>query len=132
LVSSFLLGQCDSDEYVFILDTKRLVDVVAPHTFSMGRLDAAGNFSPLPELTNLSRHEALSGIPPSEPLNGRAEKNVYEFRSGRLIKGEVDNKGNFVPEIGAKVIDFKDYHYRPGGPRIWNLPGRFEKKTKTS
>jgi len=77
-------------------------------------------------------HQARSGIPATELLNGRPEKNVYEFRSGRLIKGELDAKGHFIPEIGSKVIDFKDYHYRPDGPRIWNLPGRFEKRTKTS
>jgi len=65
-------------------------------------------------------------------LNSRPEKNVYEFRSGRLIKGEINAKGYFIPEIGAKVIDFKDYHYRKDGPRIWNLPGRFEKRIKTS
>jgi hypothetical protein len=108
------------------------VEVVHGRTSSIGKLDAAGNFLPEPEWLNQSRHQASSGIMPAELLNGRAEKNVYEFRSGRLIKGDLNQNGYFVPEVGSRVIDFKDYHYREGGPRIWNLPGRFEKRTKTS
>jgi len=29
-------------------------------------------------------------------------------------------------------MDFKDYHFRKDGPRIWNLPGYFEKRVKIS
>jgi hypothetical protein len=47
---------------------------------------------------------------------------VYEFRSGRLIKGTLHKTGNFVPELGSKILDFKDYDPR-GRRRIYNLPG---------
>jgi hypothetical protein len=53
---------------------------------------------------------------------------VYEYRSGRLIKGVIDTKGYFVPDLDGKVIEFKDYKYKPGGIHIWNLPGEFGKK----
>ena len=33
--------------------------------------------------------------------------------------------GSFVPDVGSKITDFKDYSYRPGGIPIYNLPGRF-------
>jgi hypothetical protein len=81
---------------------------------------------------NHQRGEARSVIDRKIWLLNWPDKNVYEFRSGRLIKGEIDAKGYFIPEIGSKVIDFKDYRYRKDGPRIWNLPGRFEKRIKTS
>ena len=122
----------DLDPYVFVPDTDRWVEREFGRTSSIGKLDAEGNFTPGTEYVNQPRGQSRSGVRIAELLNTRAEKNVYEFRSGRLIKGELDAKGNFIPEVGSKVIDFKDYHYRLGGPRIWNLPGRFEKRTKTS
>ena len=122
----------DSDHYVLVPDTSRWVEFFSGATSSIGKLDAEGNFTPGTEYVNRPRGPFRSGVRFAEPLNARAEKNVYEFRSGRLIKGEIDARGNFIPEVGSKVIDFKDYRYRPGGPRIWNLPGRFEKKIKTS
>jgi len=120
-----LSGLAESDNYVFVPDTDRWVEVRHDLTSSIGKLDTAGSFLPFPNWQD--RPKASPEI-----LNWRAEKNVYEFRSGRLIKGELDAKGYFIPEIGSKVIDFKDYHYRKDGPRIWNLPGRFEKRIKAS
>ena len=122
----------DPDNYAFVPDTNRWVEFFFDRTSSIGKLDAEGNFIPGSEYVNQPRGQPRSGVRISEPLNIRPEKNVYEFRSGRLIKGEINGKGNFIPEVGSKVIDFKDYRYRPDGPRIWNLPGRFEKRTKTS
>jgi hypothetical protein len=46
-----------------------------------------------------------------------------------LIAGKLDGKGSFVPELGSTITDFKSYHYRPDGMRIYNLPGYFDKKT---
>jgi internalin A len=60
-----------------------------------------------------------------------AKEDVYEYRSGRLVKGTLLENGTFVPELGGKVIDFKDYHYAKDAPRIYNLPGRFVKKGST-
>ena len=130
LVASVLLGSDDLDNYVFMPDADQLVEVCYGPTAAIGKLDAAGNF--LPTQINLRKGQSHSAVTNIKMLNPKAEKNVYEFRSGRLIKGELNQNGYFVPEIGSKVIDFKDYHYREGGPRIWNLPGRFEKKTRTS
>lgn len=127
LIARALSCSGESDDYVFVQDTERLVEVFHDKTTSLGYLDAAGNFVPKPEWLNHPKGEARSVIDRKpEVLNWQPEKNVYEFRSGRLIKGEIDQKGYFVPEIGSKVIDFKDYRYREGAPRIWNLPGRFE------
>jgi hypothetical protein len=130
---SIIPGADKIDGYVFVPDTDRLVEVCHDRTTSLGHLDAAGNFLPLPEWLHHPRGESRSAIDQKvHILNWGPEKNVYEFRSGRLIKGEIDARGYFIPEIGSKVIDFKDYHYRKDGARIWNLPGRFEKRIKTS
>lgn len=51
---------------------------------------------------------------------------VYEYRSGRLIKGTLQKTGNFVPELGSKVLDFKDYNPNERR-RIYNLPGVLRK-----
>ncbi len=55
---------------------------------------------------------------------------VYEYRSGRLIKGELDKEGNFLPDLPGKVIDFKDYRYSKTAIRIYNLPGSFVKPSE--
>jgi hypothetical protein len=56
------------------------------------------------------------------PKDGKESEEVYEYRSGRLIKGTLQKTGNFVPELGSKVLDFKDYDPH-GRRRIYNLPG---------
>lgn len=47
---------------------------------------------------------------------------VFEYRSGRLIKGMLHKTGNFAPELGSKVLDFKEYDPMRDR-RIYNLPG---------
>lgn len=62
--------------------------------------------------------------------NRNDTEEVYEFRSGRLIKGTLQKTGNFVPELGSRILDFKDYDPL-SKRRIYNLPGvlrRVEKK----
>lgn len=49
-------------------------------------------------------------------------EHVYEYRSGRLIKGLLHKTGNFVPELDSTVLDFKDYDPLRNS-RIYNLPG---------
>lgn len=62
------------------------------------------------------------------PKDGKDSEDVYEYRSGRLIKGTLHKTGNFVPEIGSKVLDFKDYDPSLAkGNRIYNLPGVLRK-----
>src|SRR5205823_14564030 len=95
-------------------------------TYSSGKLDAAGNFIPEPRWMNIGGE--VSGAPPiARTLNRRVPDGepVYEYRSGRLIKGILDAQGNFVPDLGSKVIDFRDYRYNERAIRIYNLPGRF-------
>jgi hypothetical protein len=72
----------------------------------------------------------LSAIPPFQIINARrpGREQVYEYRSGQLIKGELDKEGNFVPELGSKVMSFKDYRAGKEALQIYNLPGRFVKK----
>jgi hypothetical protein len=96
--------------------------------YSVGKLDASGNF--LPDRQGVD----VGGGPfsaadrfPGTLINGSAGP-VYEYRSGRLILGELDEDGNFIPDLRGKILAFKDY--RPGKdvPRIYNLPGKFVKK----
>lgn len=51
---------------------------------------------------------------------------VFEYRSGRLIKGALHKTGNFVPELGSKVLDVKEYDPMRDR-RIYNLPGLFRR-----
>jgi hypothetical protein len=61
------------------------------------------------------------------PKNGLSEC-VYEFRSGRLIRGVLVANGDFVPETGAKVITLNEYVFGIDAHRIYNLPGFFVAK----
>src|SRR5260370_42682883 len=76
----------------------------------------------------MKRGEHPSSVPKYEVINGSAKKRIYEYRSGRLLLGEMDEQGNFIPTVGAKVTDFKDYVYSTQGPKIYNLPGKFVRK----
>lgn len=106
-----------------------------------GHLDAQGEFIPDYSLPIIARSgilgavrkdpTAFSSYPwrfytiPFDGAWGRTEvdkEEVYEFRSGRLIKGTLHKTGNFVPELGSKILDFKEYDPR-GRRRIYNLPG---------
>jgi hypothetical protein len=99
----------------------------------IGYLDAAGNFYPDPKRipNNGYRLEAAwfgesarwTNAPFRDP-----EETVYEYRSGRLIKGVMKKNGDFVPDFGSTVIPFADYKYSKTASRIYNLPGRFVEK----
>jgi hypothetical protein len=123
----FGAGPSLDDEYVFVQDTERYVGVFRGQDFLLGKLNAEGDFI---QTARYARDARLSQIPHYTGLNGLREKPIkaYEFRSGRLIKGELGTDGSFIPEAGSTVLLFKDYHYSPDAIPIWNLPGRFEKK----
>lgn len=99
-----------------------------------GKLDEKGNFVPSRDFAPID----LTVVNPKSfsrelrPLMmAFSEKdNVYEYRSKRLIPGII-YKGEFVPDIGGKVIDFDRYRFSKTASRIYNLPGRFVPKTKT-
>ena len=113
------------DEYEFVRNLDRYVGFKHGDSYSVGKLDEAGNFLPDPRWCNVKG--ALSDAPPFTLLNDRPGR-VYEYRSGRLIIGDIDEKGLFLPDLGSRIMSLKDY--RPGGttPRIYNLPGSFVKK----
>jgi hypothetical protein len=113
-----------------------------------GHLDDRGEFIPDYGLPIVSR-SGLKGLIRSEPggspryytlprpswdtwperegPNRDAPEEVYEYRSGRLIKGTLQGSGNFVPELGSKVLDFKEYDPLTDRRRIYNLPGVLRK-----
>jgi hypothetical protein len=98
-----------------------------------GHVDAAGNFIAERGMGPYLRAQGLSSIPPSTLLNVRmntelSHEPVYEYRSGRLVPGNLDDDGHFLPDLGTKVTDFQDYRPVPGARRICNLPGRFVEK----
>ena len=115
-----------------------------------GSLDDRGEFIPDYTLPIVSRKGILSGAVRKDPTDlssypwrfytvpfdgawGRKEvdkEDVYEFRSGRLIKGTLQKTGNFVPELGSKLMDFKDYDPIADRRRIYNLPGVLKKIEK--
>jgi len=117
-----------ADEYEFVPDPSQWVMVLQNAYESIGKLDAAGNFLPDERWLRRPQGSFYFSTPPVRLINPPERKGVYEFRSGRLMKGDFDKGGNFIPEVGSKVIDFKDYHYSKTAPVIYNLPGRFVKK----
>lgn len=54
----------------------------------------------------------------------------YEYRSGRLIPGYLQQNCNFLPEPGEAIIEFKDYVYSKTSKRIYNLPGKFVRRSE--
>jgi hypothetical protein len=62
------------------------------------------------------------------PVEGADRERTYEYRSGRLLKGTLLKNGTFVPDLGSRVLDFKEYVPGAKSLRIYNLPGRLEKK----
>jgi hypothetical protein len=106
-----------------------------------GHLSDEGEFIPDPDLPVFSRSGILGemssetwAVPRYYTLPRRDKDQkvqsvpAYEYRSGRLIRGDLHESGNFVPELGSKVIDFKDYDpEKEPRRRIYNLPGELKK-----
>jgi hypothetical protein len=116
-------------KYRFVEDVTREVAVYQGEFVLLGKLDKYGEFQI--ESKNLKNSTSLPQwrkIAINDPTP--AGKKVYEFRSGRLIKGEIKDDGSFVPDLGSKVVEFKDYKYSPDGIQIYNLPGRFVEADK--
>lgn len=120
-------SQGADQEYEFVRDTKRLVGIIRGDKQLHGYLDDAGNFI---QKAEYQRGQPLTSAPLHSRLNwpGVVGKDVYEYRSGALIRGELTNDGDFIPEIGAKVIAFYDYRFSPQERPIWNLPGYFKRR----
>ena len=119
------------DEYVFVPDTDRFVALHQGPVVRIGKLDKRGTFSPDTRWVNLDAVPAPATLR-CDVLNPKRatpgyRQDVYEFRSDRLIPGQLDENGRFLPEIGGKIIEFKEYRYSPSARKIYNLPGRFVK-----
>lgn len=137
------------------LPSRKVIRVVS-NVMWVGELADDGEFLPDPELpafprpNDIPRTLSFSWNTPAAvhtrmyytlPIGGGAEgqpvtaksEPVYEYRSGRIIKGVLHDTGTFVPEVGSKVLDFKDYPVNEAGPpglRVYNLPGVLRKITK--
>jgi hypothetical protein len=104
LAWSAFVGHGGPGEYEYVKDTSQYVAIVRAELLSIGKLDAAGNFDPDRRYHNLDVHGGLSSCPTYIVLNKlhpRKER-VYEYRSERLILGELDEKGNVVLALAAK------------------------------
>jgi hypothetical protein len=137
--------------YQYDKDCERLVGFRQEGQILVGYLDADGNFtrdrkySPIPD-TAYPANPALSSPDKSERSEEStqlytgtyevinkpriANEPVYEYRAGSLIKGNLDNKGNFIPELESEVKPFTDYRYDWKALRIYNLPGKFVWKSQ--
>jgi hypothetical protein len=119
--------------FEYIQNLKPLVSVQRNGMEYLGHLDAAGNFVPdssrKPFPVGSLRHSAPSyrmlNFPARRPI-----EEVFEFRSGMLIRGVLTMAGEFIPDEGVAVSAFKDYDYKTNSRRIYNLPGSFERVTE--
>lgn len=117
-----LAGDPPSPQYKFVEDISRHVSLLSGDAIMYGHLDRRGNFVPR---FSLRAGSGGSGLPPSQLINGSFGSQVYEFRSGRLVKGIIEKGGRFVPNLGTEIIDFKEYKFAPDAIPIYNLPGYF-------
>ncbi|MCI0640614.1 MAG: hypothetical protein L0Y70_16190 [Gemmataceae bacterium] len=118
-------------EYEFQLDLKRIIAAYSKDYWEYGTLDADGRFLPQGRKRQYGFNSALPDF--EEVINTPRKPNepVYEFRSARLIKGNLQQDAVLVPELASTVIDLDSYlkEYDPkNSPRIYNLPGRIVKK----
>lgn len=98
----------------------------------IGTINSKGDF--VPDYDQLSRSIRafkdstflpLGSFPKGLTSGMYPDGKVYEYRSGFLVPMIIDLKKGLIPEVGGKIIDFKDYKYSPTARRIYNLPGRF-------
>lgn len=116
--------------FVYIQDLSRRVGVYSGGDLLIGRLDSNGAL--LVEIHDVgaksfTRLPIYQLITPSTIEGTRA---VYEFRSGRLIKGHMLNGGRFIPDLGSLVLDFAEYKFSRNAIPIYNLPGYFREVKK--
>jgi hypothetical protein len=124
----------EGKEYEYRPNLKREVMLYRGGKVYIGRLDEQGNFiwdSPVTP-RKLSDPGVVKSPGPliNKPANPPGP--AYEYRSRTLVKGVIDDKGNFIPEAGSKITAFKDYRYKPGAIPIYNLPGSFVEKKSDS
>jgi hypothetical protein len=133
IAAAALAAPVPKSEYVFV---PRADDWASLHQGSdsvAGKLDRDGDFVQVfpgrSDRFNFLRGpfgRVLSVCPPYD-LKARAP--AYEYRSGRLIRGEQLGDGSFVPEVGSVIKMLSEYRVGDAQePPIWNLPGFFVRK----
>ena len=136
LAAGFGAGSVAQDEpprWSFVPDVDKEVRFRQPdHQVLRGRLNNTGAFVPdrynPVVLPSPVQHWMVAANDPNDnpkqPPHLQSEE-VYEYRSGALIRGRLRYPGAFVPIPGDRVLWIDDYS--PGAmiPRIYNLPGSF-------
>lgn len=82
-----------------------------------GHVNEAGDFVPRPGFTPKPRKTVRTTGAIRYLRAGGPKEPVYEYRSGRLIPGILDNEV-LIPDLDGKIIDFKTYPWSPTARRI--------------
>jgi len=127
-------GDDERPDYEYKENLSEVVDMRRGTVIYFGHLDADGAFFHNPGHDDTFRdRQPFSSLPKFKLINMPRTKPtevVYEYRSARLIKGILNERGVFVPDLDSKVTDFKDFKYNKTAPRIYNLPGAFVEKER--
>ncbi len=126
-----LLAWCACDApavHIFVPDLSTRYRHNVGEFTCLGTLDSKGTF--IPDLTTLNSKFGVIGGPSKLIEAKTPNEKVYEYRSGVLVPMYINDKNKLIPEVGGKIIDFKDYQYSPTARRIYNLPGRFVLKNQ--
>ena len=121
-------------EYVYVHLPKKFVGIKHGKNYSIGKLDAAGNFIPDKDWLDIEVGAPLMHSPGGSIVNlNPYPKKTYEFRSRRLVLGIIDEDGSFIPDLESNVITLEEYlkHYDPldkDVSPIYNLPGKITRK----
>lgn len=118
----------DPAEYVFVPDLSIRYRHYLGESTCLGKLDIHGTF--IHDMTTINSKFGIIGGPSKLIEAKTPNEKVYEYRSGVLVPMYISDKNKLIPEVGGKIIDFKDYHYSPTARRIYNLPGRFVLKSQ--
>ncbi|HQR05887.1 MAG TPA: hypothetical protein PLN21_03640 [Gemmatales bacterium] len=120
-------------DYVYDANAKSIARTMVGNKYCLGYYDQDGDF--VPDLKRYPREDDWDTTDngPQPLLSSLAiNQPVYEYRCGILVPMIKDPQHGLIPEVGGKIIDFKDYRYSPTARRIYNLPGRFVLKSKTT
>jgi hypothetical protein len=120
------------DEYVYVEEPGKTVAIRRNGRYYYGYLNSTGNFTPDVSYPPTKVGASIRSGPPFRCIDLASAKPVefvYEFRSGLLIRGMLTKEGEFIPDEGSRVMNFKDYKYPEDPHRIYNLPGKFVKKS---
>ncbi len=128
LLLTLILHDDPAAEYVFVPDVSIRYRHYLGENTCLGKLDANGTF--IHDMTTINSKFGLIGGPSKLIEAKTPNEKVYEYRSGVLVPMYINDKNKLIPEVGGKIIDFKEYKYSPTARRIYNLPGRFVLKNQ--